>query len=86
MSALSEALKASNKPASGAGRAAIPSLWRGEVVEAYSDGTVAVLIPSLIGAEPVRTPSALADLKRGDRVIVGAIEGRTDDLVAIMRG
>lgn len=86
MSALSEALKASNKPSSGQGRAAIPSLWRGQIIEAYSDGTVSGLVPSLLGAEPVRMPSALADLKRGDRVIIGAIEGRTEDLVVIMRG
>lgn len=86
MSAISEALKASNKPSSGQGRASIPSLWRGEIVEAYSDGTVAALVPSLLGDQSVRMPSAVSGLKPGDRVIVGAIEGRTDDLVTITRG
>lgn len=86
MSAIREALNASNKRPSGAGRASIPSLWRGEIVEAYSDGTVSALVPSLLGPETVRMPSAIADLTPGDRVVIGAIEGRTEDLVVIIRG
>lgn len=86
MSAISEALKASNKRPSGAGRAAIPSLWRGEILESYSDGTVSALVPSLLGPEAVRIPSAVPDLAPRDRVVIGAIEGRTEDLVVIIRG
>ena len=73
------------RPAPG-GRGAIPSIWRGEIVELYADQTVAALIPSLYGDQAMRVPCVVAGLVAGDRVLVAAIEGRSDDLIVIPPG
>lgn len=68
------------------GRAAIPSIWRGSIVETHAGGTVAVLIPNLLGDQAVRMPCVVAGLAPGDPVLIAAIEGRTDDLIVIAPG
>jgi hypothetical protein len=68
------------------GRGAIPSIWRGTLVEAYDDQTVAALVPSLYGDQAMRMPCVVAGLVIGDRVLVAAIEGRSDDLIVIAPG
>jgi hypothetical protein len=73
-------------PAAATGRAAIPSIWRGRIVEVYTDQTVAALVPSLYGDQAMRMPCAVAGLTIGARVLIAAIEGRSDDLVVIAPG
>jgi hypothetical protein len=68
------------------GRAAIPSVWRGKIVELYTDRTVAALVPSLYGDQAMRMPCVVAGLAAGDRVLVVAVEGRADDLIVIAPG
>jgi hypothetical protein len=68
------------------GRAAIPSVWRGKIVELYTDQTVAALVPSLYGDQAMRMPCVVAGLAAGDRVLVVAVEGRADDLIVIAPG
>ncbi|WNN95974.1 minor tail protein [Arthrobacter phage Hirko] len=65
------------------GRGTIPSVWRGIIVETYDDGTVAALVPSLFGDQAVRMPTIVTGLLQGASVIVGAVEGRRDDLVVM---
>lgn len=84
MGALAQAMKA--KPVSTSGRGAIPSIWRGSIVETYADGTVSALVPSLYGDQAVRMPTVVAGLVPGARVLVAAIEGRRDDLVVLTVG
>ena len=84
MGAFGDALKA--KPQSSSGRGAIPSIWRGQVIETYTDGTVAAVVPSLYGDQAVRMPTVVAGLTPGARVLVAAIEGRRDDLVVLTIG
>jgi hypothetical protein len=68
------------------GRGLIPSLWRGVVQEAYSDNTVSVTVPSLLGDQAVRVPCVVAGTGPGSRVLVAAIEGRTSDLMVVLPG
>lgn len=68
------------------GRAAIPSIWRGNIVELYADQTVAATIPSLYDDQAMHIPCVVAGLAVGDRVLVAAIEGRRDDLIVIAPG
>jgi hypothetical protein len=82
--ALGDALR--TKPAAPSGRGAIPSIWRGEIVEIYTDGTVAALIPSLYGDQAIGMPCVVADMQPGARVLIAAIEGRRGDWVVIAPG
>lgn len=84
MGALAQAMN--SKSPSTSGRGAIPSIWRGVIVEIYGDGFVSALIPSLFGDQAKRMPCAVAGLDAGDRVLLAAIEGRRDDLVVIAPG
>lgn len=84
MGAIQTALKA--KQTSASGRGAIPSIWRGSIVEFYADGTVAALVPSLYGDQAIRMPCVVAGLVVGDRVLIAAIEGRRDDLIVLAPG
>lgn len=68
------------------GRGAVPSIWRGRIVELYADQTVAAVIPSLYGDQAMRVPCVVAGLAAGDRVLLAAIEGRADDLIVIAPG
>jgi len=68
------------------GRGVIPSIWRGSIVEAYDDGTVAALVPNLLGDQAVRMPCVVADPAPGDAVLIAAVEGRVDDLIVIAPG
>jgi hypothetical protein len=62
---------------------AIPSLWRGTVVEIHSNGMVYVLIPRL-AANPVGPmPTAVAGLVAGTPVVVAAIEDSRNDLLVL---
>jgi hypothetical protein len=81
MTALTKMLRTPAAPLTG--RGIIPSVWRGEIAETYTDGTVAVLIPGLYEDQAVRVPCVVAGPLPGDRVIVGAVEGRKRDLVVI---
>ena len=84
MSALSQFR---NRPAPApSGRGAVPSIWRGSIVELYADQTVAALIPSLYEDQAMRMPCVVAGLAPGDRVLIAAIEGRDDDLIVIAPG
>ena len=84
MSALSQFR---NRPApSPSGRGAVPSIWRGTIVETYTDHTVAALVPSLYGDQAVPMPCVVAGLVPGDRVLIAAVEGRSDDLIVIAPG
>jgi hypothetical protein len=74
------------KPVSTSGRGAIPAIWRGSIVELYSDGTVSALVPSLLGDQAVRMPCVVAGMTVDARVLIAAIEGRRDDLVVIAPG
>ena len=82
--ALGQALQ--QKRTASSGRGAIPSIWRGEIVELYTDGTVAAVIPSLYGDQAIRMPCVVADMTPGARVLIAAIEGRRDDLVVLAPG
>jgi len=82
--ALGQALR--QKPAPSSGRGAIPSIWRGTIVEVYADGRVAAVVPSLYGDQAINMPCVVAGLDAGDRVLLAAIEGRRDDLVVIAPG
>jgi hypothetical protein len=84
MGALGDALR--TKPQSSSGRGAIPSIWRGSIVETYADGTVAAVVPSLYGDQAIRMPCVVADMTPGARVLVAAIEGRRDDLIVLAPG
>ena len=84
MSAIKTALRA--KQTSTSGRGAIPSIWRGEIVEVYADGRVAALIPSLYGDQAINMPCVVADMTPGARVLIAAIEGRRDDLIVLAPG
>ena len=86
MSEVGRALEAKRKRPSSGGRGVIPSLWRGQIVEVYGDGRVSVVVPSLLGDENVQVACLYAGPAIGDRVIVGAIEGRTDDLIVMIPG
>jgi hypothetical protein len=68
------------------GRGVIPSIWRGSIVETYTDGTVAALIPNLLGDQAVRMPCVVTGLTIGAPVLIAAIEGRIDDLIVITPG
>jgi len=83
-SALSQAFKA--KPAPASGRGAVPSIWRGTIAETYTDQTVSAYVPSLFDDQAVRMPCVVAGLVVGDRVLIAAIEGRSDDLIVIAPG
>lgn len=85
MGALGQALGAGKKPST-SGRAAIPSIWRGTIVEVYDANRVAAVVPSLYGTEAVRMPCVVAGLAVDDRVLIAAIEGRRDDLVVLAPG
>jgi len=82
--ALGQALQ--QKRTASSGRGAIPSIWRGTIVEIYTDGTVAAVIPSLYGDQAIRMPCVVAGLVVDDRVLVAAIEGRRDDLIVLAPG
>lgn len=65
------------------GQDRLPALWRGIVHEAGTAG-VWCLIPHLTGTDPVGPlPSVVSGLVPGDRVVLGAIEGRADDLLVL---
>ncbi|ASR80652.1 minor tail protein [Arthrobacter phage Piccoletto] len=74
-----------------AGRSTSPSgtgrtseLWRGYVTEVYSDETVQLVVPRLGGDKPIgRYPALVRNLTIGANVIVGAVEGRVEDLVVL---
>ena len=83
-SALAQAMNTKARQPSG--RGAIPSIWRGEIVEMYGDGRVAAVVPSLYGDQAVSMPCVVAGLAVSDRVLIAAIEGRRDDLVVIAPG
>jgi hypothetical protein len=83
MSALSQFR---SRPPQASGRGAIPSVWRGIIVETYTDGTVGATVPSLFGDQAVRMPCVVAGLTVDARVLVVAIEGRSDDLIVIAPG
>lgn len=69
---------------SSTGGALVSELWRGYVVEVFSDNTAQVVVPRLAGDDPIgRIPSLVPDLAVDARVIVGAIEGRIEDLVVL---
>ncbi|ASR78053.1 minor tail protein [Arthrobacter phage Timinator] len=69
---------------SGSGAERTSELWRGYVAEVYSDGSVNLVVPKLGGDEPIgRYPSLVDNLAIGANVIVGAIQGRVDDLVVL---
>ena len=68
------------------GRQAIPSIWRGTIVEIYADGRVSAVVPSLFEDQAINMPCVVAGLVIGDRVLVAAIEGRADDLIVIAPG
>ncbi|QWY81929.1 minor tail protein [Arthrobacter phage Sicarius2] len=70
---------------SGSGVARTSELWRGSVAEVFADQTAQVIVPHLgDDVEPIgRIPSLVPNLAVGARVIVGAIEGRVDDLVVL---
>lgn len=75
------------RPASStSGRGAIPSIWRGRVVETYTDGTVGAVVPSLYEDQVIRMPAVVPALVVGSRVLIAAIEGRRDDLIVIAPG
>ena len=82
--ALAQALN--QKKPSPSGRGAIPSIWRGQVVEISADGMIGAVVPSLYGDDAVRVPTVVPGLAIGDRVLLAAIEGRRDDLVVLTRG
>jgi hypothetical protein len=84
MGALADAMRAPVRSTSG--RGAVPSIWRGVIVETYADGRVAALVPSLYEDQAMRMPCVVAGLVVGDRVLIAAIEGRRDDLVVIAPG
>ena len=75
-----------SRRATPSGRGAVPSIWRGQLVEVYADGTVAAVVPSLYGDQALSMPCVVAGLVVGDRVLIAAIEGRADDLVVIAPG
>lgn len=84
MSALSQFR---NRPAPApSGRGNVPSIWRGLISETYGDQTVAAVVPSLFGDQAIRMPCVVAGLVVGDRVLIAAIEGRSDDLIVIAPG
>ncbi|ALF01232.1 hypothetical protein FDH47_gp21 [Arthrobacter phage Brent] len=67
---------------SGTGRTS--ELWRGYVSEVYSDETVQLVVPRLGGDAPIgRYPALVRNLMIGANVVVGAVEGRVDDLVVL---
>ncbi|QKY78974.1 hypothetical protein Jinkies_26 [Arthrobacter phage Jinkies] len=68
------------------GRQQIPPIWRGTIVELYTDQTVAALVPSLYGDQAIPMPCVVAGLAVGDRVLIAAIEGRRDDLIVFAPG
>jgi len=78
--ALTEALAA---PSSTTGRGALPSLWRGSIVEIYGDGTVAAVIPALLADDAVRMPSYVDGLIPGEQVVIAAVEGRVGDFIVV---
>lgn len=84
MGAFGDAMR--TPPKSTSGRGAIPSIWRGSIVETYADGTVSALIPSLYADQATRMPCVVADMHPGDRVLIAAIEGRRGDWVVIAPG
>lgn len=68
------------------GRGIIPSIWRATILEQYSDGTVSVTVPALLGDRAVRIPCVYDYAEVGMHVLVAAIEGRINDLMVITRG
>jgi hypothetical protein len=78
------AIKRSVRSTSSSGAEGVSELWRGYVVEVFEDGTASVVVPRLSGDDPVgRIPSLVRNLAIDARVIVGAIEGRIEDLVVM---
>jgi hypothetical protein len=63
---------------------AIPSLWRGTVVEVHSNGMVYVQVPRLARDTAIGPmPTAVGGLVQGDSVIVAAIEDSRNDLMVL---
>lgn len=63
---------------------AIPSLWRGTVVEVHGNGMVYVQVPRLAGETPIGPmPTAVGGLVQGDSVVVAAIEDSRNDLMVL---
>jgi len=67
------------------GAGAVEALWRGTVVEITAGGAW-VRIPRLTGDDPVGPLPTVPEVAAGDRVIVAAVEGRTDDLLILAVG
>lgn len=63
---------------------AVPSLWRGTVVEALSNGLVWVKVPRLAGDDPIGPmPTMPLTVRAGDAVLVGAVEDSRADLMVV---
>ncbi|WP_427017879.1 hypothetical protein ACQCSX_04490 [Pseudarthrobacter sp. P1] len=82
MSALQDMMRSSNRTPQG-GSNQVPALWRGTVT-LVQDGRAWVLIPRLLGnAEAGPLPCVGPAPSVGASVIIGAIEGRLDDLIVL---
>lgn len=66
------------------GRGSHPSIWRGLVVNITAHA-VWVRVPTLASDDLTAVNTVPGDLAPGDRVIIGAVEGRVDNLVVIAK-
>ncbi len=58
-------------------------VWRGRVVEAKADGTAWVLIPRMLGRNPVRVRTVVPNLAADTDVIILSVENSMDDLLIV---
>lgn len=66
------------------GRGAHPSLWLGIIVN-VTPSSVWVRVPQLAQDDIAATNTITSDLAPGDRVVVGLMEGRVDNLVVLAK-
>lgn len=66
------------------GRGSYPSIWRGLVVNITAHA-VWVRVPTLASDDLTAVNTVPGDIAPGDRVIIGAVEGRVDNLVVIAK-
>lgn len=66
------------------GRGAHPSLWLGVIVNVTAT-TVWVRVPTLAQDDIAATNTIAGELLPGDRVVVGLMEGRVDNLVVLAK-